>query len=188
MAGGQPRASSLLQVALCTLITLATDFLHVPPEPETSRFSLSSELQTCCMATRGARKQGRAGCPPAEAQLGQAIPAATTATARPARQRRAPTRYQGPGVGDDEGEVFDLNNVSGDSDESDSAPSPQALAARRGPPRGADTETSLATNTARTDPLATSQSETRGRTQNIAFDIRHFFRKEDERTVCLPCE
>ena len=51
-----------------------------------------------------------------------------------------------------------------------------------------DTAATLAVNTARTNPLATSNSGTQARSQTIVFDIRHFFRKELGHTGCISCE
>lgn len=141
------------------------------------------------MAGHGARqRRGRAhqepeSHPPASSQSDSESTLGGPITARPARQRRPPTRYQGPNT---DGEYFDLNLPPGASDDSDSE------STRQVPDVNNTTATQrltadLALNTARTDPLGTSRTES-GKSQTIAFDIRHFFRKESERTVCTACE
>jgi len=144
-------------------------------------FSLFSLLS---MAGHGARRHGHPDRPLVPAGLG---PSLLTATC-PARQCHLPVWYQGFDVENKEGEIFDIHHDSSPPRDSESDSAPQALDEAAATQHIVDTVTTLAVNTAQTDPFTTSQSETQERSQNTAFDIRHFFRKETEQTVCLPCE
>lgn len=108
---------------------------------------------------------------------------------RTGRNHRLPRRYrQRPRQEVNAGEYFDISQVSSDSSSCSSDDETEPRNAGPRPPRQAQlatNPTNTAVNTAVTDPLATGRS---GKAQNVAYDIRHFFRKEAEQTVCLPCE
>lgn len=130
------------------------------------------------MAGRRVRKdvcQDGAQVPFPHAELDLSVPITT----RPARQRRAPVRYRGPDDNSD-AESFDIHRDSpppGASDSDDQATT-----------RATDTAATLIVDTSQSVPSNTTATSQSGKSRNVAHDTRHFFRKEKERTVCLPCE
>ncbi|KAG6379804.1 hypothetical protein JVT61DRAFT_10349 [Boletus reticuloceps] len=139
------------------------------------------------MGGRGSRKQSRQVCTNA-----LPVPASAASTAppvsevRPACQCCPPTQYRN-GESEDERELLDIHEDSpspSDSDLPSSSP-PHGRIGTRGIMGNA---AAYAVNTTRTDPLATSNLDAQTRSRTIAFDIHHFFRKEAERTTCIPCD
>jgi hypothetical protein len=110
---------------------------------------------------------------------------------RPTRNHRVPRRYCRPTHANAEGsgEEFDLNVVSDDGDPSDEAEDNGSDSRRRHVPNAQATAVNTATTavTTTTDPLGTGHSQS-ARKKNVAYDIRHFFRKEKDHTICSPCE
>ncbi|KAG1759799.1 hypothetical protein EV702DRAFT_1208130 [Suillus placidus] len=122
------------------------------------------------------------------AAIPAAIPAAAAANAttlQNPRRRQLPVRYRttdAAHAGPDEGEVFNLDNISGDEEELGNLPAPTAVAPAGSNPSPLQTVTS----TVRTDPLATGNlKQTKGPT-----DISHFYQIDtDTKTkTCIPCE
>ncbi|KAG1782088.1 hypothetical protein EV702DRAFT_1041804 [Suillus placidus] len=122
------------------------------------------------------------------ATIPAAIPATAAANAttfQHPRRQQLPVRYRisnAAHAGPDEGEVFDLNNVSGDEEELENLPAPAAMAPVGSNPSPLQTVTS----TVRTDPLATGNlKQTKGPT-----DINHFYQidPDTKRKTCIPCE
>ena len=107
-----------------------------------------------------------------------------TPNAWPLRNPRLPQCYHNGDAEQDSdiGEYIDIHgNSDGTSDDSQLEQGPQHTTS----------PTTTAINTATTDPLATgqsSQSRPIWKAKNVAYDICHFFRREKERTTCLPCE
>jgi hypothetical protein len=95
---------------------------------------------------------------------------------RPTRSRQLPTCFRESATQwDGDGEYIDPNPL----DESTSESSDDASQC------AGDNHTTGTLATAITDPLVTNHSSKGG---NVAYDIHHFFRKEQNATVCLPCE
>lgn len=122
------------------------------------------------------------------AAIHAAIPAAAAAanatTLQNPRRRQLPVRYRTDAAhaGPDEGEVFDLDNISGDEEEPGNIPAPTAVA-----PAGSNSSPLQTVNsTARTDPLATGNlKQSKGPT-----DISHFYRidTDTKSKTCVACE
>jgi hypothetical protein len=108
-----------------------------------------------------------------------AIPAAAAANATTLQhphRRQLPVRYRtsdAAPAGPDEGEVLDLDNVSGDEEEPENLAAPAAMA-----PAGSNlSPLQTVTSTIHTDPLATGNlKQPKGPT-----DINHFYRCRDSR-------
>ncbi|KAG1791064.1 uncharacterized protein HD556DRAFT_1445584 [Suillus plorans] len=117
-----------------------------------------------------------------------AIPAAAavnTTTLQNARWRRLPARYRTSDAappGPDEGETFDLENISGDEEEPSDLPVPATMT-----PVGSHTSPlQTVTSTIRTDPLATGNlKQAKG-----PMDIAHFYQVDTDTKgkTCIPCE
>jgi hypothetical protein len=117
------------------------------------------------------------------------IPAAAAANAttlQNPRWRQLPVRYRTSDVvhtGPDEGEVFDLDNVSGDEEEPGNPPVPVITMA----PAGSNPSPLQTVNsTVCTDPLATGNlKQSKGPT-----NISHFYRidTDTKSKTCIPCK
>jgi hypothetical protein len=117
-----------------------------------------------------------------------AIPAAAAANAttlQNPRRRQLPVRYRtndAAHAGPDEGEAFDLDNISGDEEELGNLPAPIAIT-----PAGSNTSPlQTATSTVYTDPLVTGNlKQPKGPT-----DISHFYwiDPDTKSKICIPCE
>ncbi|KAG2094192.1 uncharacterized protein F5147DRAFT_779043 [Suillus discolor] len=95
----------------------------------------------------------------------------------PLRYRTSDAAHAGP----DEGEIFDLENISGDKEEPGNFPVPTAMV-----PAGSNPSPLQAvTSTVRTDPFATGNlKQTKGPT-----DMTHFYRIDTDTKgkTCIPC-
>ncbi|KAG1807354.1 hypothetical protein EV424DRAFT_1350702 [Suillus variegatus] len=127
------------------------------------------------------------------------IPAAAAANATTLlnpRRRQLPIRYRtsdAAHAGPDEGESFDLENISGDEEEPGNPPVLTVIAPAGNPPvptaiaQAGSNPSPLQTvmSTAQTDPLATGNlKQTKGPT-----DIAHFYQIDSDTKVktCTPC-
>lgn len=116
------------------------------------------------------------------------IPAAAAANATTLlnpRRRQLPIRYRtsdAAHAGPDEGESFDLENISGDEEEPSDLPAPATMTPVGSHPSPLQTITS----TIWTDPLATGNlKQAKGQT-----DIAHFYWVDPDTKgkTCIPCK
>ncbi|KAG2746155.1 hypothetical protein P692DRAFT_201868039 [Suillus brevipes Sb2] len=115
---------------------------------------------------------------------------ATISTTIPARQ--LPVRYKtsdAAHAGPDEGEAFDLDNISGDEEEPGHLPAPVAITPAPIAIASAGSNTSplqTATSTVRTDPLVTGNLKQPKR----PTDISHFYQidPDTKSKICIPCK
>jgi hypothetical protein len=123
------------------------------------------------------------------------IPAAAAANAttlQNPRQRQLPVRYKtsdAAHAGPDEGEAFDLDNISGDEEEPGHLPAPVAITPAPIAIASAGSNTSplqTATSTVRTDPLVTGNLKQPKR----PTDISHFYQidPDTKSKICIPCK
>ncbi|KAG1801939.1 uncharacterized protein BJ212DRAFT_1304932 [Suillus subaureus] len=111
--------------------------------------------------------------------------AANATTLQHPHQCQLPVRYRtsdAASAGPDEGEVFDLDNVSGDEEELENLAAPATMVPAGSNPSPLQTVTS----TVHTDPLATGNlKQPKGPT-----DINHFYQIDPDMKskTCIPCE